>query len=89
MSGSFQGEVGLERVMLTDVPAETFGILEPIARKRWRNAIAKCADQNAVCSRCSSVDDHIRRVFGGRRDRLRADHRRLIKNAAVSRNRER
>ena len=89
MSGSFRGEVGLESVMLADVPAETFGILEPIARKCRRNAIAKFADQNALCRRRSSVDDHIRRVFGGRRDRLRADHRRLIKSAAVSRNRAR
>ena len=48
MFGSFRGEVGLESVMLADVPGETFGVLEPIAGKcRW-DAIAKFTDQDAL-----------------------------------------
>ena len=86
MFGSFRGEVGLESVMLADVPGETFGVLEPIAGKCRRDAIAKVADQNALRRRRSTVDDHFGRGFGGRRNRLRADHRRLIETAAVSRN---
>jgi hypothetical protein len=48
MFRSFRREVGLESVMLADVPGETFGVLEPIAGKcRW-DAIAKFTDQDAL-----------------------------------------
>jgi hypothetical protein len=86
MFGSFRGEVGLESVMLANVPGETFCVLEPIAGKCRRDAIAKFTDQDALRRRRSTINDHFGRSFGGRRNSLRAGHRRLIKTAAVSRN---
>ena len=86
MFGSFRWEVGLESVMLADVPGETFSVLEPIAGKCRRDAIAEVTDQNALRRRGSTVDDDLGRGLGGGRSSLRSDNRRLIKTAAFSRN---
>ena len=54
MVGFFRWEVGLESVMLADVPGEAFSVLKPIAGKCRRDPIAKVADQR--CSGPSTFD---------------------------------